>query len=1232
MGLPAYFAATGFGVTGKNSAIHADAVATDAAGNTVVVGAFRGTATFGTATSGVSFTSSNTQDTFVARYSAAGTLVWARTFAGQASTSTSGGTTTTTDAVGEGAAVAVDAAGTIFVAGSFTGTVNFGTASAANVLASPGQTAAFVARLDGAGNLVWVQAATTPSAGGDDQANALALDGQGGVVIAGMFERAATFGATTLTSPGASDAFVARYNGAGTVIWAVGSQGTAGSNAQAIGVAVDAASNIALTGFDAGTVSLGSGTSTAQVTAAGSDDALVWKLDPTGKLLWAQSFGSADYDSGGAVAFDPAGDLVVAGTFSDSVNFATAAGGNAAAAATLTAGPIFNAFVLKLDPTGQEVWVRGYLGGTGWSKGQAIAIDPFNQIHVAGAFNGSVDFDPGPASATLTNVGSTDAYAAGLDASGNFVYALQAGQTNFNTVLGLAVNATGAVAIAGTSSGSITFGAISVPASGLASSFVARYQTEPTAVPAIPALEAGSRTGTGTTTSTTAPIFDVATVDPTNVVRLLRDGSTVAQRVGSGALTDPGPVPQGVHQYAAVAVSPAGVVSPASLAITVTILTTPPAAPTALGLVAADDSGYLGDGLTSVRAPRLTGKATAGLTVEIVTSAGTVLGTTTASGDGTFTVALSTLADGTYAVQAVALDAAANASPRSASFSLRILTLPPAAPAAPGLLAADDSGTKGDGTTNVRTPRLTVAAPSGLLMYLFNAAGAVLGMATTSTGGVYTVLITATLADGKYPIRAAALDAAGNLGAFSPATTLVIATALPASLAAPTLLAADDTGTRGDAMTTVRRPRIAGVATPGDEVDWLSASGAVLGATTAASTDGSYVLQPFAALPDGTASVAVRQVDKVGNLGATGPGFSLTIRATTGDSFGDGRTDVAVFRPSTNVFYLWNATQGQVYAKQFAVTGDIPVVGDFFGDGIGDLAIYRPSTAIFAEFDPSTGAVAAQALGTVGDVPVPGDYDGDGKTDVAVFRPGNDTFYVTLSASGAAWFEPWGIPGDIPVPGDYFGNGHTDIAVYRPSNSTFYINDPITGAVLVKNWGIAGDIPVSADYDGDGKTDVAVFRPGNDTFYASLSATNAFLGRPWGTTGDVPVIGSYLGNGRASFNVYRPSNSTFYALDSLSNAVLATQWGIAGDKPIQPPLATNFIFGGGTPKGSAIGPRSFVTQNPPAPPAADFVPDPATSGAVSTPATAAGAGKKLAPTAAIDQAIAALGLDRWRLT
>jgi len=1200
----AFLSAFGLGSIGRYSTIHANAVATDAAGDTFLTGSFRGTVAFDPASAASTFTTGGTQDAFVAEYSPSGALKWARTFAGQA-TAAAGGTTTY--AVGQGSAIAVDGSGKVFVAGSFSGTVNFGPGSARS---SPGGSEAFVARLDPSGNLAWVSNAVAN--GGDDSASAIALDGSGGAVIAGSFAQGLSFGPFALSAGGASEAFAARVDSGGHFAWATASQGTAYSNAGARGVAVDPSGNVALSGFFSGHVSLipgGPG-----LDSAGSNDAAVWKLDPSGHPLWARSFGSADYDSADAVAIDASGGILVAGTFSGTVNFATGSSPDA-----LTAGPIFDAYVLKLDPAGNEAWARGFVGPGGWARATGIALDAGGNVDVAGTFSGKVDFDPGPSTMNLTSGGSTDAFVAGLDTAGNFVYALQAGQANANSAEGVAANASGSVAIAGSYSGTIAFGATTLPSAGPASIFVARAIVPPRspAAPSAPILEAASTTGALNTTSIASPVFDVTSADPSDTVELARDGVVVGQRVGPGAIRDPGPVTEGSHTYTAFQVTPGGG-GPSGPGVTVSFLLTPPSALAAPTLLAADDSGVVGDGITRVRQPHLVGIAPANDAVQVVNAAGSVLGSAVATSGGAYSVLLSApLGDGSYSLSVRAIDDAANVGAPSPALALKILSAPPAAPSAPSLLAQDDSGAVGDGITNARQPRLVVAGPAGLTIQVVNPAGVILGSASAPTGGSYTVPIAKALADGLYSLRAVAIDAAGNASpAGGPLSLLILAT--PPSLAAPGLLAADDTGAVGDGLTTVKRPRLVGSGVPGGKVSWIGPDGSTLATTTASTADGSYTLQLPTASPNGLISARVREVDLAGNVGPISSPFALTIRAAAGDYFGDARTDVAIFRPADLAFYIQVPATGALYAKPWAIPGDVPVAGDFFGDGHSDVAVYRPSTSTFYLFNPATNAVAAIQWGAPGAIPVPADYFGDGKADVAIFWPSNATFFVLDSFTNALSAIQFGIPGDIPVPADYFGNGHADIAVYRPSNGVFYIFDPITGAFKADAWGAPGDIPMPADYFGDGHADVAVYRPGSiGTYLIQTQTATAPYVRAYGIPGDVPVTGDYFGAGHANLAVYRPSISTFFAFDPVTNAFRTFQWGVPNiEKPILPTITAQFHATGTPAAISAFGGPSTPRDVGPivGPIAAD-------------PATPIAPAKK---SAAVDRAIGSLSLERWR--
>ena len=299
-------------------------------------------------------------------------------------------------------------------------------------------------------------------------------------------------------------------------------------------------------------------------------------------------------------------------------------------------------------------------------------------------------------------------------------------------------------------------------------------------------------------------------------------------------------------------------------------------------------------------------------------------------------------------------------------------------------------------------------------------------------------------------------------------------------------------------------------------------------------------------------------VSRSATIRVGGQTFAISQEAAPGvhrtrfDFDGDGRADIAVYRPETGVWYIQTATG--VLIEQFGITGDVPQAGDYDGDGKADLAIFRPNGTSGAEWwvrKSSDATIFAVQFGSATDKPVLGDYTGDGKIDIAFYRPSTGYWFVLRSEDSSFYAFPFGLATDIPAPGDFDGDGKTDAAVYRPSTGQWFVLKSANGQVDIISFGLNGDIPTVADYDGDRKSDIAVYRPSDNVWYRINSSNNQFESNQFGLSGDLPVVADYNGDKRADIAVFRPSTGFWLIWSCRINSQFAgTPFGLSTDIPI----------------------------------------------------------------------------------
>ena len=509
------------GVAGATNTAAGQSVATDAAGNVYVTGYFRDTIDCDPGPGTYALTSAGGSDMLVAKYTAAGALVWARDLGGSG------------DDQGRGLAVAAN--GNVYVTGVFLGTADFDPGSGTYALTSAGngtQQNTVVFKLGAAGHLLWARAIGGDSVTGSSNAQSsdIAVAADGSAYTTGSFQGTVDFdpGATSFDvgSVGFSDIFVSKLDVDGNFVWAQTLGGTSAYD-QGHGVAVAPDGSVVTTGVFLGTTDFDPGSNTFPLTSAGDCDVFVSKLDASGNFLWARALGGAAYDGGSAVAVASDGAVSTTGVFFGTADFDPGAG-----TFNLTSAGNSDIFVSQLDAAGNFRWARA-VGGPGYDYGNGLTVGTLGDVYTTGSFSGTVDFDPGAGTSNLTAVGGTDsqaAFASRLDAAGNFVRASALGGTSHvDHGRDIAVASDGSMYTTGGFAGTADFdpgaGLFALTAAGSdASLFVSRLtqNSSPTAL-TLSTSSVAQNSNSGT------PIGTFTTTDP-NLV----DSFTYTLVVGTG--------------------------------------------------------------------------------------------------------------------------------------------------------------------------------------------------------------------------------------------------------------------------------------------------------------------------------------------------------------------------------------------------------------------------------------------------------------------------------------------------------------------------------------------------------------------------------------------------------------------------------------------------------------------------------------------------------------------------
>ena len=312
------------------------------------------------------------KDAYVAMYSTNGEYQWSQAF-GDAGTVLPSG-------------IGVDSGDNVYITGQFSGTVNFGGSD----LVSAGGNDTFLAKFNSAGTHQWSKRFGEVSTG--EGGFSLVIDSGNNVIIGGYFSGTVNFGGSNLTSAGGTDAYIAKFNSAGTHQW---SFRFGDAQNQSIEGLSTTPTDLYATGYFYGAVNFGG----SNLTSAGQSDVFLVKFNSSGVHQWSQRFGGTSYDFGRDVDSDAVNVVLATNVSSASVTF----GG-----ASLIGAGSNDVAIAKFNTAGTHSWSRRY----GDQDTQLIsAIDLSGTIYIAGNFEGTIDFG---GAAPLVSAGNQDFYLAKL--------------------------------------------------------------------------------------------------------------------------------------------------------------------------------------------------------------------------------------------------------------------------------------------------------------------------------------------------------------------------------------------------------------------------------------------------------------------------------------------------------------------------------------------------------------------------------------------------------------------------------------------------------------------------------------------------------------------------------------------------------------------------------------------------------------------------------------------------
>jgi hypothetical protein len=231
--------------------------------------------------------------------------------------------------------------------------------------------------------------------------NKTKIDTLGNIYVVGNFSGSISFGATTLTSAGGVDIFIAKYLPNETLSWVIKIGGTLDENFKDLEIGED--NNLYLTGTYKGTMLAGALTRTNADASGLTTDVFLTKISPSNAIVWLTGQGNINNDEVTSIALDNSNNSYIVGSFIGSITEGLA---------TMTSAGLEDIFIKKSNSFNGGTTQLLRAGGSGSDLClDILVLDTDNSLYLTGYFSGTAAFG----STSLVSAGGLDAFIAKYD-------------------------------------------------------------------------------------------------------------------------------------------------------------------------------------------------------------------------------------------------------------------------------------------------------------------------------------------------------------------------------------------------------------------------------------------------------------------------------------------------------------------------------------------------------------------------------------------------------------------------------------------------------------------------------------------------------------------------------------------------------------------------------------------------------------------------------------------------